>query len=40
MDKDLKKLNRQLFWAVGWGATIRFLVSWVIVGMVLSVMMK
>jgi len=40
MDKEMKRLNRQLFWAIGAGATIKFLVGWVIVGMVIGVMMK
>ena len=40
MEKEIKALNRHLFWSVGAGAIIKFIVGWAIVGMVIGVLMK
>ena len=40
MEKEMKRLSRQLFWSVGAGAIIKFVAVWVVVGMVIGVVMK
>ena len=40
MEKEMERLNRQLFWSVGVGAIIKFVAVWVVVGMVIGVVMK
>ena len=37
MEKEMKRLNRQLFWSVGVGAIIKFVAVWVVVGMVIVI---